>query len=57
MGLYNERVGALHIVASTKDIATKVQSQLKIVIRTAYSNPSAHGGRIATRILGNEANY
>lgn len=54
MGLYNERVGALHIVTSGKEVAARVLSQLKIVVRTNYSNPPAIGGRIAARILTNE---
>ncbi|CAD8183917.1 unnamed protein product [Paramecium octaurelia] len=57
MGLYNERVGALHIVTSSQEIAAKVLSNLKIVIRTLYSCPPAIGGRIASRILCNEKYY
>ncbi|CAD8167974.1 unnamed protein product [Paramecium octaurelia] len=34
MGLYNKRVGGLHIVTSSQEIATKPLSNLKIVIRT-----------------------
>src|SRR5262249_18312142 len=37
--LYGERVGALSVVCSSKDEAERVLSQLKIVIRTNYSNP------------------
>lgn len=33
MGLYGERVGAIHFVCADKDTAEKVLSQLKIVIR------------------------
>lgn len=29
MGLYGERIGALHVVCTSKDVATRVLSQLK----------------------------
>lgn len=51
MGLYGERVGALHVVTSCKDTAEKVLSQLKQVIRANYSSPPTHGARIAERVL------
>ncbi|CAD8110360.1 unnamed protein product [Paramecium sonneborni] len=57
MGLYNERVGAIHILTSSQDIATKVLSNLKMVIRTLYSCPPAIGGRIVSRILCNDNYY
>mmetsp|Transcript_17988 Transcript_17988/g.30622 ORF Transcript_17988/g.30622 Transcript_17988/m.30622 type:complete len:417 (-) Transcript_17988:31-1281(-) len=53
MGLYGERSGALHIVCSNKDIAAKVLSQVKIIIRVNYSSPPRHGARIASMILNN----
>lgn len=49
--LYNERVGALTLVASDSDAATKSLSRLKSAIRTNYSNPPAHGGKIVETIL------
>jgi len=52
-GLYGERIGALHIVTSNKDVATRVMSQLKLVIRAMYSSPPLHGARIVARILKN----
>ena len=51
--LYGERVGALSVVASDKDEAARVLSQLKIVIRTNYSNPPIHGGAVVAAVLGN----
>lgn len=51
MGLYGERTGALHFVCHNKDIAGKVLSQLKIIIRSNYSSPPRHGARIAGMIL------
>ncbi|KAJ6406362.1 hypothetical protein OIU84_009978 [Salix udensis] len=51
MGLYGERVGALSIVCKTADVASRVESQLKLVIRPMYSNPPIHGAAIVTSIL------
>ncbi|HAJ12880.1 MAG TPA: aromatic amino acid aminotransferase [Comamonadaceae bacterium] len=51
--LYGERVGALSVVASDKDEAERVLSQLKIVIRTNYSNPPTHGGAVVAYVLNN----
>lgn len=51
--LYGERVGALSVVCASKEEAARVLSQLKIVIRTNYSNPPTHGGAIVAGVLGN----
>ena len=51
-GLYNERVGALTLVAAGADAASAAQSHLKTCVRTNYSNPPAHGGQIVATILG-----
>ena len=51
LSLYGERVGALSVLCQDKDEAARVLSQLKIVIRTNYSNPPTHGGQIAATIL------
>lgn len=51
MGLYGERVGALTFVCDNKDIAAKVMSQVKILVRVMYSNPPINGARIVTEIL------
>ena len=50
--LYNERVGALTLVAASEEAAQRAFSQLKTCIRTNYSNPPAHGASIITAILG-----
>jgi aspartate/tyrosine/aromatic aminotransferase len=50
-GLYQDRVGAVHIVCANTDEATRVKSQVELCIRTNYSNPPAHGGAIVTTIL------
>ncbi|MCL4834155.1 MAG: aspartate/tyrosine/aromatic aminotransferase [Caldilineaceae bacterium] len=51
-GLYNERVGALTVVARTPDAAEAALSHVKRCIRANYSNPPAHGGEIVRTILG-----
>lgn len=50
-GLYNERVGVLTVVCKDIETASRVFSQLKISVRTAISNPPAHGEKIVTTIL------
>ncbi len=49
--LYNERVGALTVVAADAARAASALSHLKIAIRSNYSNPPAHGGDIVETIL------
>ncbi len=49
--LYGERVGALSVVTTDKDEATRVLSQLKRVVRANYSNPPTHGGQIVATVL------
>jgi aromatic-amino-acid transaminase len=51
--LYGERVGALSVLCESKEEADRVLSQLKIVIRTNYSNPPTHGGAVVAAVLGN----
>jgi len=53
--LYGERVGALSVLCSDKAEADRVLSQLKIVIRTNYSNPPIHGGAVVAAVLGDPA--
>ena len=53
--LYGERVGALSIVCESKDEAQRVLSQLKIVIRTNYSNPPTHGAQVVATVLDTPA--
>ncbi|KAF3446439.1 hypothetical protein FNV43_RR11618 [Rhamnella rubrinervis] len=57
MGLYGERIGALSIVCKTAEVASKVESQLKLVIRPMYSNPPIHGASIVTAILKDRDMY
>jgi len=56
-GLYNERAGALSIVAKDKKTAEACYSQLEAIIRPMYSNPPAHGCRIVKTILSTPALY
>ena len=51
-GLYNDRVGALTVVAGSSEAAQKAMSHVKLRIRTNYSNPPAHGAAIVTTVLG-----
>ena len=53
--LYGERVGALSVVCADKDEATRVLSQLKIVIRTNYSNPPTFGATVVATVLNTPA--
>lgn len=49
--LYGERVGALSVVCASAEETVKVLSQLKIVIRTNYSNPPTHGAQVVATVL------
>lgn len=53
-GLYNERCGALIGICGDSETCQKILSQMKIVIRTNYSNPPAHGAYIVHIILNSE---
>lgn len=55
--LYGERVGALTLVCADADQAERVNSQVKIVIRTNYSNPPTHGAALVTKVLTNDRLY
>jgi aromatic-amino-acid transaminase len=49
--LYGERVGALSVVGATAEEAGRLMSQLKRVVRTNYSNPPVHGGKVVATVL------
>lgn len=53
-GMYNERVGAITLVAENEDIANRAFSQIKAIIRTLYSNPASHGGATVAMVLQDE---
>ena len=52
--LYGERVGALSVVCTDAHEAKRVLSQMKIVIRTNYSNPPTHGAALVETVLGDD---
>jgi len=54
-GLYNERVGAVTLVAKNQEVATSAFSQIKGIIRSNYSNPPSHGAAVVATILNDEA--
>ena len=49
--LYGERVGALSLVACDADEAARLLSQVKRIVRTNYSNPPTHGGKVVAAVL------
>lgn len=57
MGLYNERVGSLTIVAQDQTAVDAAASQIKARIRVNYSNPPAHGALIANKVFETPALY
>ena len=52
-GLYGERAGALTFLCGDEESAARVMSQVKIMIRTMYSNPPLFGARLVQEILNN----
>ena len=60
MGLYGERVGALHIVLPTNqdsEVIENIESQLGWLSRKELSCAPRYGATIAATILGNQALY
>jgi aromatic-amino-acid transaminase len=49
--LYGERVGSLCVVGKDAEEAARLLSQLKRIVRTNYSNPPTHGGKIVATVL------
>ncbi len=52
IGLYRDRVGALHILTESGEENQRVASQIKVAVRSNYSNPPTHGGDIVITVLG-----
>lgn len=50
-GLYNERIGALTLVAANEAAAQVSLSHIKQAIRANFSSPPAHGAAIVTTVL------
>lgn len=55
MGLYNERCGNLTVVTNNSELIPRLKSQFTTTVRANYSNPPAHGSRVAAAILNNKA--
>jgi aspartate/tyrosine/aromatic aminotransferase len=53
-GLYGERVGGVSAVTRNGESAAAMRSQMKLTIRTMYSNPPIHGGLIVSTILSDD---
>ena len=53
--LYGERVGALSVLCANAEEAQRVLSQLKVLIRTNYSNPPTHGAQVVATVLNTPA--
>ncbi len=53
--LYGERVGALSVINADADEAARVLSQIKVIIRTIYSNPPTHGAAVVSTVLSDPA--
>jgi len=51
-GLYQDRTGALTLVAEMPEAAEAANTHIKKTVRVNYSNPPAHGGHIVHTILG-----
>ncbi|KAJ5572886.1 hypothetical protein N7450_009870 [Penicillium hetheringtonii] len=54
MGLYGERVGALHFLTASPDAASKVKGHLLRLQRGQISQPAKRGATIAATILTND---
>ncbi|KAJ4302913.1 hypothetical protein N0V90_001804 [Kalmusia sp. IMI 367209] len=53
-GLYGERVGVLHAVSDTKEIAEKVYDRLRCFIRWEFSSSPAYGARLVDIVLADD---
>ena len=53
-GLYAERVGALCFLGNSIDEVEAVASQIKVLMRSNYSNPPKHGAVIVAELLSND---
>jgi len=54
-GLYGHRIGAVSWMCEDVEEKKRVESQIKILARAAYSNPPVQGARIVKNILGDPA--
>ncbi|HMC44099.1 MAG TPA: amino acid aminotransferase [Caballeronia sp.] len=49
--LYGERVGSLSVVTGSSEESARVLSQIKRLVRSNYSSPPTHGGKIVATVL------
>lgn len=57
LGLYGERIGSFSIITANKEERIKVESQVKILVRSMYSSPPKYGSKIVEEILSNKELY
>ncbi|KAI5957141.1 AAT2 [Candida jiufengensis] len=59
VGMYGERVGAIHVILPThdKNLNNAIKSQLNLIIRCEISNPPAYGSKIVSAILNDPSLY
>jgi len=50
-GLYCERAGTISVIAHEKSALLRVESQIRQIIRSSYSNPPRHGAKVIAMIL------
>lgn len=55
LGLYGERVGALHVVCSSIQEVDPVRDQLRCLIRWEFSSSPAYGSRLVNLVLSDPA--
>ncbi|XP_050507583.1 aspartate aminotransferase, mitochondrial-like [Diabrotica virgifera virgifera] len=54
MGLYGERAGLASFICESPEEAKRVESQVKLIARSIYSNPPINGARIVLEILSDK---
>lgn len=59
VGMYGERVGAVHVIVPSHDAAlnSAIKSHLAKIVRSEISNPPAYGAKIVSKILNTPEIY
>lgn len=57
LSLYGERVGGLSVVCPSADEAERVFGQLNFTVRSIYSSPPSHGGRVVDIVMNDDILY
>ena len=57
LSLYGERVGGLSVVCPSTDEVERVFGQLNFIVRSIYSSPPSHGGRIVDIVMNDTVLY